>query len=921
MRFTGSPWVRRSETPIAGLAGSAGKAGGDVLVSTISTEDRTSLGYESPPGVIEDVARRGGDRGSLGSQINEKSLRIVATGLDVGDRAEAYLRFPAGPQSVLSYRQLRVWMRGRGPGWEEGDLQAFIKLGADDRNFYLFRSNAKSMTWEPEFIVDLEVWRRLRAELEIRWLRGDPPSGAAECGGDPAAYVICEGPYTVHLADPGINPPNLASVQEVSAGIYRAQGLAVLNEAELWVDDVRLDAPVSETGTAMALDARLVASDVGNVSMAFVRQDGQFRQLNQDPSYRTTGTLQVASNWRLDRFLPTSLGLSVPASVNYARTGVDPQLTTGTDLRGASLPGLRKPTSWSATYSIGVRRSQRSGNWLVHALIDPLGLTSSYTQGRTGTELTDASSRGLALNGTYNLQMRRRGVRLPFAGIAARLPRWLRDNSSRTTDPAILSLVPSNLRLTSSLTRNEGDYSSFGAPVERALDSLVRPTLSLTHLWRNGAGLTWQPLGMLTLNSDLASTRDLRVYPDSTPIGRLAYAERKFLFGVPVGVERDRTLTTALNLTPRISAWLRPRFSTASTFLLSRTLNTRPLVRAGDDSTGAFILPQTLNNGRSRELGVSVDLARAFRAFAGDSSGISRLLARVRPLDLRSQRSRNSTFDLTDFDPGLGYMLGLGGLDRFLGQEGSTAVSAVESRTTTVGSGADLPFGLSATFSYSLIRSDRYQRIGDAFTVTATRQFEWPVGSVRWTHTFRGGPFALIAAGAGFRRREGTSVQIGEEVTSVASATRSSSLTPDLQLGFRNGMNLTFSLASRDQRNENNGNATLLNQDDLTGAFSYSFRVPESISRSRKLVRSSLTAVSSKALTCLAQRQIPDCSVTSDVRRQELRGGLDTDVFKTLSAGLQVGYTINDARNLNRRTSQIFLLTSFQLSLFAGDYR
>src|SRR6266571_9423791 len=38
---------------------------------------------------------------------------------------------------------------------------------------------------------------------------------------------------------------------------------------------------------------------------------------------------------------------------------------------------------------------------------------------------------------------------------------------------------------------------------------------------------------MLSLNGDLTSTRDLRIYPDSTSLGRLAYADRRFLLGVP----------------------------------------------------------------------------------------------------------------------------------------------------------------------------------------------------------------------------------------------------------------------------------------------------------------------------------------------------------------------------------------------------
>ena len=242
LRFVGSPWVRRSDTPILGLTGATGEPHGEIEASVISTENRTDLGYESPPGVTDNVARKAGDQQSEGTQINEKSLRLIGRDLRLGERAEAYLRFPAGAQNLLTYRTLRVWMRGRGAGWEEGDLQAFIKIGSDNNNFYLYRAPAKSTDWNPEFIVDLETWRRLRADLENRWLSGQPPSGAAECGTqDPGAYVACDGPYLVHVADPGVNPPNLAAVQEIAAGIYRVGQNVTTPESELWVDDVRLD--------------------------------------------------------------------------------------------------------------------------------------------------------------------------------------------------------------------------------------------------------------------------------------------------------------------------------------------------------------------------------------------------------------------------------------------------------------------------------------------------------------------------------------------------------------------------------------------------------------------------------------------------------------------------------------------------------
>ena len=919
LRLVGSPWVRRAEKPIAGISGSLAEPSGEVIASVISTENSTDLGYQSPPGVFGGVSRRGGDQNELGTQVNETSLRLIARQLAVGQRAEAYLRFPAGPQNVLAYRSLRVWMRGRGVEWDAGDYQAFIKMGSDDRNFYMYRAPARSTTWEPEFDIDLEVWRQLRADLESRWLSGAPPSGSAECGGDPNAYVACSGPYLVHLADPGINPPNLAAVQEVSAGIFRVAGTSTA-EAELWVDDIRLASPVSDVGTAVALDTRLIASDVGSVSASYLRQNGQFHQINSDPTYRTTGTFQLATNWRLERFLPRSLGLSIPLTVAYTQSNVDPQLLTGTDIRGDALTGLRTPHSWSTNYNLAIRRSQRGTNWMVRGFLDPLSMVGLLSQGRTRTELSDANSDAYSMVLGYNLQLARKGPKLPLDGLIKGLPKWLRDSEAgKGLRNSTFTPFPTGIRWSSGLSKDRADYALFSVPVSRPDDELVQPTLSLTHLWRNSGGLTWQPLGMLSFNSDVTSTRDLRVYPDSTTLGRLAYSERQLLLGIPVGVERDRSVTTALALTPRVSSWLRPRFSTSSNFILSRTLSSREPVREFSDS-GAFILPQTLNNSRTRDLGVSLDLGRALRQAWGDSSGIGSAVARVRPLDVSTRLTRTSTYDLNVFDPGLGYMLALGGLDRFLSQEDEAARGATESRTTTMSTGADLPLGFTASVSYSLTRVDRFQQLGDEFSQTTTRQRDWPVGNLRWTRTFSRGAIALLAAGAGVRFREGTSTQPGG-FGGAQSATSSSTVTPDMQLSFRNGLAVTAALASRSQSSENNGNATLLDQDDITGSLNYAFALPAAISRSRKRVRSNLTAVSSKTLTCLEQGLSVECTVVSDVRRQEIRGGLDTDLLKTVSGGFQFGYSINDARHLSRRTSQIFLLLSLQLSLYAGDYR
>ena len=153
-RFIGAPWVRRSDTPLIGISGSVASPTGTMFAAVISTED-VALGYTSPPGVTNEPARNDNGQPVKGLQINEKSLRVVATSLDVGERAEAYQRFPSGAQNLLKYEQVRVWFRGNGDGWTSQDLTAFFKIGSDDRNFYLYNVPASSTAWVPEALISI----------------------------------------------------------------------------------------------------------------------------------------------------------------------------------------------------------------------------------------------------------------------------------------------------------------------------------------------------------------------------------------------------------------------------------------------------------------------------------------------------------------------------------------------------------------------------------------------------------------------------------------------------------------------------------------------------------------------------------------------------------------------------------------------
>jgi len=240
--------------------------------------------------------------------------------------------------------------------------------------------------------------------------------------------------------------------------------------------------------------------------------------------------------------------------------------------------------------------------------------------------------------------------------------------------------------------------------------------------------------------------------------------------------------------------------------------------------------------------------------------------------------------------------------------------------TTNVTSGADLPYGFSGSLTYGHTSTDRYQLVSQTRVLTTVEQREWPVGNVRWNHVFRAGTFNLFSAGVAFRHREGSSFQAGQ-ANEAQSAINSDSWRPDLQIGLRNGMSFTFSWNTLGQETANTSSTTVLDQNELAGNFSHSFRMPRAFGRTRRQVRSTISALYSSVRSCLEQASSIECTTISDVIRQELRGGLDTDVVSSLTAGLQVGYSINEARHLNQRTSQISLLASFQWSFDTGGNR
>ena len=918
VRLIGSSWVKRSDTPIKGIAGERGTGIGEIVASVVSTEN-TDLGYTPPPGVVDEAGRRDAAFQLGAVQINERSMRVLARGLGTGERAETYLRFTAeGDKNFLKYRSLRAWARGRGPGWEDGggagsDLEFFIKAGKNQDNFYLYHTPARTIAWEPEVNVVFERWLVLRARIEQAWLRGDTAQIYPGCPDSTllvpdSSFVMCDGPYIVHVKDPGTAPPNLAAVQELAAGIWRVNSNVVIDQAELWVDDIRLADVVQEAGMAGALDLSLTAADVADLAVSLSRRDGQFRQLGDDPSYVTDNAASVSSTVRVDRFLPQSWGLAVPVTAGYTVAASEPFYLTRTDIRADALAGVRRPRATTSSYSLSARRVRPSSGRVGRWLLDPLSVSVAYNTGNSRSELWRAGASSYGVNLLYALVPGARTVRIAGAN---------------------LRVSPSAVTFRSGLIGTDAQRFTFTVPIARPGDTLP-PAISKTRLWRNSGRVDLLPLTGVQVSVEAASTRDLRGYGDSTTIARLMRQARGSLLGQDIGTETQRSLTTVVHVTPRIALWIRPRASLTSGFAFTRDANARQPVRADGDSAGAFRVPVAFSTKRRLDTGTQLDLRRLAQAAFGDSARLAAWLARFAPVDVSYGRERSSSFNRAGDVPGFGYQLALGGMDDFRRLDGLLAASAIESQTLTAGGGVTIGFGLRANGTYRRTQTVAWTLRAGEQVPLRSRSRDWPSGTISWSVAPSNRLIARViprlAAQVTYRRSEALSEQPTFGAAAVVTTrTVDRTLNPSVSLTLFRGVILTGDVSRSRSDRLAAGSLFHTERDGQNASLTFAFRPPGGGGggggRWRSNIRTSVGYSVLANTTCLRGAGQSSCVPYVDSRQTQAQLTMDTDLPNNMSAGLQMAYVLNEERQTNRKISQ-FVITAFvQLSASVGQLR
>ncbi|MGQ0649245.1 MAG: T9SS outer membrane translocon Sov/SprA [Gemmatimonadaceae bacterium] len=949
LRVVGAPWLKRSDRPLSGVGGVEAALGGSVIAATIGTQDRDStrgIFYQSPPGVSDQPDQASGVFGSQQVQINERSLRLLATRLGVGERAEAFFRFPEGQRSLMGYRELRLWARGRGRGWgQTSDLQFFVKLGRDADNFYLYRAPAAAgntrAAWEPEVRVHFERFYALRARLQNAFLRGDQSSlgctgvdsvllarSGLPIGFRSARHAACEDGYMVYTVDPAVTPPNLAAVQELAVGIVRIDSLRgsdpllPSDTAEVWIDDIRLADLVNTVGYAGEVSATLSAGDVGSLRFALRRRDPHFRQIGESPSFLNSDDLEIAATWRLDRALPRDLGLAIPLTITHRASQVDPEFVTRSDIRGSAIDGLRTPRVRSTSLAVSVRRTTPDGPWYLNALNNVVFDGSANLIGNR-TEFQDASVRDLqvgvdlASRGFFDMPVTDRppgegwGIPIRLFGGA----------------PSFLRLTPSYVRVTSAIVQSDDKRSSYLKPAP-ASDDPRTLAQGEQRLWRSVSAMEWQLLPAVTARWDASSVHDLRTYDGATLNAVAARRERGALLGLDVGLERERTMTSSLSIAPALHAWVRPRLALGSTFGMLRDPNNRSLVVAfGPSDEPVPSLVRRTGNTQYLTAAATIDPALGMTQWRGEGSALTRIARVIRPFDVTVSRNQLASYDGIPVAPGVGFQFGLGTIDGFRSLEGFIASNAGASTDVVVTNVFALPAGVALTNRAQRTASRHWnRRVVDRTTQIEGDQVVYPDVALRWSGQpqLLRGMFSTLGFTARALRARQTWTTPSDLPGGNAEVRRSQQLSLPLSASLVTAWGniaLAGTYAYSRRVDSLPGSVAKGRTSDLVTDMSKSFPLPTSWR-----LPSPLRARMSYQET-LAENFVSNAAVVgarsrlTDNGRRAVNLNLDTDLSETMTFSVQGSRVATFDRNFNRRIVQTIFTAVFQMQFFAGAAR
>ena len=309
-----------------------------IEVSTVNIEEngkRTPIPYVVPPGIIRerDFSNFRGD-----TRQNEQSLALIVKNLRDGYGRAA---FKTAINDFRSYKRLEMFVHLEAMGeatLQDGDLQAFIRIGTDNQdNYYEYNQSLKVTnpgTSDPYAIwpdqnkmdIDLELFQKAKVA------RNQARTGAGLPWPINIPFTYIDGGNTIIVK----GQPDMSKVRVYMLGVKNPLRNPALpnnddgfdKNAQVWFNELRLTEFDERGGWAATARMNAKLADFADVNISGSKSTIGFGSLEKKVSERNRSDnefFDVSSSIELGKFLPQKSGIKIPMFVSYSKQVLTPQ--------------------------------------------------------------------------------------------------------------------------------------------------------------------------------------------------------------------------------------------------------------------------------------------------------------------------------------------------------------------------------------------------------------------------------------------------------------------------------------------------------------------------------------------------------------------------------------------------------------------
>ena len=508
----------------------------DFSVGVIGIQENEES-YVSPPG----VEREQFNNNNTIVRQNEQSLVLNVCELEPEDSRGVYKNISV---DMRQFNRLRMFMHaedGSNPGFTDGDIVGFIRLGNDlSENYYQIEiplQESSTMTLDPQSVwpqineIDLPI-SALEAIKSLSILNGS-------LGSDQAIFYdivndnIAEDPVSefapLEVGEQRIaikGNPNFGDIRTLMIGVKNPSQDNMDVCAEVWFNELRLSDMDNEGGWAATLAVDTNIADFMNISATARQSTSGFGNIEQGPSERDkvdTKQYDLISNINIGQLFPKKWGLNIPFNYGQGEELVTPEfdqqyrditldsrinLAESQDEKDAILRQSEDYTKRKSINLIGVNK-QRTNDEKSARFYDIENLTFNYSY-------NEVNHRDYEIENMLDQNVRT-GVNYNFNFNSVKLEP-LKNNDSIFNSKYLKILKDFNINLLpSSISINTDYIRQFNKQKFREID-LTQDNIGIQELFRRNYSFDFQlainyPISdNLTLNYNAANNNIVRNY-------------------------------------------------------------------------------------------------------------------------------------------------------------------------------------------------------------------------------------------------------------------------------------------------------------------------------------------------------------------------------------------------------------------------